>query len=82
MPAVRDAMRSLDPRVRVDIGLVASALENEARTTADDLIVSGRSGEDNAHRIADIAGILAFLVPTMLLLALVLPRRLETLRRT
>ena len=60
----------------------AAAIERQGVATGNDLIVSGRSGETNARRIADVGALLAFLVPTVLLLALVLPRRLAELRRT
>jgi len=59
----------------------AAALESQGVATGNDLIVSGRSGETNAHRIANIGGLLAFLIPTTLLLAIVVPRRRDRTRR-
>lgn len=58
----------------------ATALQTQAVATGNELVASGQSGIDNARRIAWLSGLLVFLVPSVLLLAIVLPRRLPELR--
>ncbi|MFL5844228.1 MAG: hypothetical protein ACJ762_06000 [Solirubrobacteraceae bacterium] len=48
----------------------AGAIERQAVTTGQDLAVSGRQGEHDAHRLADLLGLLAFLLPALVLGAL------------
>ena len=55
----------------------AGALERQAVTTGEDLAASGRQGDADAHRLANLLGLLSFLAPSSLLLALTLPRRLR-----
>lgn len=58
----------------------AGALERQAVTTGEDLARSGRQGDADAHRLADLLGLLAFVMPSALLLALTLPQRLREQR--
>lgn len=59
-----------------DVGeSTAAALERQAVATGEDLARSGRQGQDDAERLADLLGLLAFVAPSALLLALTLPQR-------
>jgi hypothetical protein len=55
----------------------ADAVERETRINGRLLVASGRQGADDARATATLVGWLAFLVPTILLLAQWLPRRLN-----
>lgn len=46
----------------------ATALEAQAEATGRDLAASGVEGRDNASRVATIGALIAFVVPTVLLL--------------
>jgi hypothetical protein len=53
----------------------ADAVERETRADGTRLVDAGRQGQDDARRTARTLGWLAFVVPTVLLLAIWLPRR-------
>jgi hypothetical protein len=61
--ALRDTARS-----------TSTAVEREARTTGAQLAASGREGEGDAEATARLVGWLAFLIPTVCLLAQAVPR--------
>jgi hypothetical protein len=52
----------------------AASIERESRTTGAQLARSGRQGEDDARETARLIGWLAFLIPTVALLAQAVPR--------
>ena len=53
----------------------AAVIESQAVATGSDLARSGRQGEDDASRLADLLGLLTFLVPALVVLGFWLPRR-------
>jgi hypothetical protein len=69
--ALRDTARS-----------TSTAVEREARTTGAQLIASGRDGEREAEATARLVGWLAFLIPTVCLLAQAVPRWVRRWRAT
>ena len=62
--------------VRSTAGVTADAVERESRVAGERLATAGAEGERDALDTARLVGWLAFLVPTVLLLAQYLPRRL------
>ena len=55
----------------------ASSLEREAGATGAELVASGRQGEEDARETAWLIGWLAFLIPTVALLAQAVPHWLR-----
>jgi hypothetical protein len=55
----------------------AAAVEKESRASGRRLVLAGAQGEEDARDTAALVGWLAFLIPTVLLLAQILPRRLK-----
>lgn len=64
-------------RVREAAGRSAAAVERESRIDGARLVDAGRQGDEQASKIAGLVGWFAFLVPTVLLLAIWIPRRAE-----
>jgi hypothetical protein len=62
-------------------GKVADGLRGAGQGTGGDLADLGRSGEDSAHRLANLLGLLTFALPSLLLLLRFLPDRLAQVRR-
>ena len=58
----------------------ADAVERETRVNGRLLVDSGRQGEEDARTTARLVGWMAFLIPTILLLAQWIPRRLPDWR--
>ena len=71
--SVKDAVRETANRS-------AAAVERETRTNGRLLVESGRQGEEDVRRTALLVGWLAFLMPTILLLAQWVPQRLPAWR--
>ena len=65
---VADAIRSTADRS-------ADSVERETRASGAQLIAAGRSGESDAESTARLVGVLAFVIPAMLLLFQWVPRR-------
>lgn len=61
-------------------GRLEEALREAGAATGGDVEVAGRRGEDAAHELADVLGVLFFGLPAVLVLALWLPRRIEQVR--
>lgn len=61
-------------------GDLASALRSAGSATGGNVIAFGRSGEQDAHHLAALLGVLMWAIPTCLLLVLVLPRRIAEIR--
>jgi hypothetical protein len=76
VPLAGEDLRS---RVRRTGDRTADAVERETRIDGERLAVAGRQGQRDALETARLVGWLAFLVPTVLLLATWLPRRLPAL---
>ena len=64
-------------RVREAARRSAEAVERESRIDGARLVDAGRQGREQASTIARPVGWLAFLIPTVLLLAVWIPRRIE-----
>lgn len=62
-------------------GEVADGLRSAGEGTGGDVAELGRSGEDAVHRLANLLGLVTFLVPSLVLLATTLPRRIALVRR-
>lgn len=62
-------------------GEVADGLRGAGEGTGGNVAEFGRKGEDGVHRMANLLGLVTFLVPTLLVLLQALPRRLEQIRR-
>jgi hypothetical protein len=62
-------------------GKVADGLRGAGQGTGGDLADLGRSGEDSAHRLANLLGLLTFALPSLLLLLRFGPDRLAQVRR-
>jgi hypothetical protein len=82
--AVQDGFRSAGDAVD-DVplvgGKIAEGLRDAGRDSGGAVESSGRKGEDAAHDLADLLGLLVFLLPTGLVLFRVLPGRVEQVRR-
>lgn len=59
---------------------LAGALRSAAAATGGNVVAVGRSGESGAHHLGTILGLLMWGIPSLLLLALLLPRRLHEVR--
>ena len=62
-------------------GTLADALRSAGEGTGGNVAEAGRTGEDRAHRLADIVGALTFLLPALLLLVQTVPQRVTQVRR-
>ena len=62
-------------------GRVAGGLRDAGAGSGGELEALGREGEDAAHRLADLLGLLVFGLPTAVLLARMVPARIEEVRR-
>ena len=71
--SVKDAVRDTADKS-------ADAVERETRANGRMLVESGRQGEEDARTTARLVGWMAFLIPTILLLAQWIPRRLPDWR--
>ena len=82
--AVQDGFRSAGdavdgvPLVGDEIG---DGLRGAGQESGGAVEESGKKGEDAAHDLADLLGLLVFLLPTGLVLVWVLPGRIEQVRR-
>jgi hypothetical protein len=61
-------------------GPLASGLRDAAGATGGNVVAVGRAGSDSAHHLALVLGLASWAVPSLLLLALVLPRRIHEVR--
>ena len=61
-------------------GRIADALRGAGADTGGEVADLGASGEDAAHRLADVLGLLTFGLPTLLVLMRWLPSRVEQVR--
>ncbi len=59
---------------------IAGALRSAAGATGGNLVAIGHSGENGAHHLGTVLGLLMWGIPSLLLLALILPRRLREMR--
>ena len=55
-------------------------LEEAGRGSGGEAVDAGRAGEDGAHRLADILGLVVFLLPAAILLVRFLPGRIDQIR--
>ena len=62
-------------------GEVADGLRSAGEGTGGNVAELGRSGEDAVHRLANLLGVVTFLLPSLVLLATTLPRRIALVRR-
>jgi hypothetical protein len=62
-------------------GEVADGLRSAGEGTGGNVADLGRRGEDAVHRLADLLGLVTFLLPSLVLLATMLPRRIALARR-
>ena len=62
-------------------GSLADALQGAGRQSGGRVAALGRQGEEDVHRLALILGLVVFALPTILLLALLLPRRVRQIRQ-
>ena len=67
-------------RVRETASTTAEVVERETRVNGGLLVSAGRQGERDVRSTARLVGWLAFLIPTVLLLAQWIPRRLPVWR--
>jgi hypothetical protein len=72
---------SVGSAVRETADRSAAAVERETRISGRELAAAGAQGEEDARSTARLVGWMSFLVPTFLILAAYLPRRLESLPR-
>jgi hypothetical protein len=61
-------------------GSLADGLRSAGSATGGNAVDLGRTGQETIHRLALVAGWLVFLLPTLVLLVVVLPRRLRRMR--
>jgi hypothetical protein len=68
-----------------DVPVVGERMAEGLRTAGEgsggEVAELGRSGEDAVHRLANLLGLLMFLVPSLVLLATTLPDRIALVRR-
>jgi hypothetical protein len=62
-------------------GEVADGLRSAGEGTGGDVAELGRSGEDAVHRLANLLGLVTFLLPSLVLLVTTLPQRIALVRR-
>jgi hypothetical protein len=62
-------------------GTLRDALRNSGGSAGGRIEASGRAGEQDVHRLANVLGWLMFLLPAAVLLVLFLPGRLREVRR-
>jgi hypothetical protein len=62
-------------------GSLADALQGAGRQSGGRVAALGRRGEEDVHRLALILGLVVFALPTILVLALLLPRRVWQIRQ-
>jgi hypothetical protein len=62
-------------------GDLAGALRGAGSATGGGVVSLGRSGEQDAHHLATLLGVLMWAIPSAVLLASVLPRRVAEVRR-
>ena len=60
---------------------IAGALRSVGSSTGGEVATIGRTGEQSAHHLAVVLGLLMWALPSALLLALVLPRRIREARQ-
>jgi hypothetical protein len=60
---------------------LADSLREAGESSGGEVSELGQRGEDSAHRLADLLGVLTFALPAGLLLLFVLPPRIELARR-
>ena len=60
---------------------LAGALREAGEASGGNVADLGEQGEDRVHRLADLLGLLTFLLPTVVLLARALPQRIAQIRR-
>jgi hypothetical protein len=62
-------------------GEIADGLRSAGEGTGGDVAELGRSGENAVHRLANLLGLVTFLLPSLVLLATTLPQRIALVRR-
>jgi hypothetical protein len=62
-------------------GSLADALHGAGQQSGGRVAALGKQGEEDVHHLALILGLVVFALPTILLLALVLPRRVRQIRQ-
>jgi hypothetical protein len=60
---------------------VADGLRSAGEGTGGNVAELGRSGQDAVHRLANLLGLVTFLLPSLVLLATTVPRRVALVRR-
>lgn len=61
-------------------GQLADAFNGAGNQSGGRVAALGKKGEDSVHRLAWILGFVVFLLPTLIVLALLLPRRIRQVR--
>ena len=83
-PRCKEGLRSAADRVNgVPLvgGSLADALQGAGRQSGGRVAALGRQGEEDVHRLALILGLVVFALPTILVLALLLPRRVRQIKQ-
>jgi hypothetical protein len=62
-------------------GSLAGALETAGRGSGGKVVVLGRTGQDEVHRLALVLGLVVFALPTLFVLLILVPPRLCQIRR-
>jgi hypothetical protein len=62
-------------------GSLAGALESAGRGSGGNVVVLGRKGEDEVHRLALVLGLIVFALPTLFVLLILVPPRVRQIRR-
>nr|MDQ3823766.1 hypothetical protein [Actinomycetota bacterium] len=62
-------------------GEVADGLRSAGEGTGGNVAELGRSGEEAVHRLANLLGVVTFVLPSIVLLATTMPRRVALARR-
>jgi hypothetical protein len=62
-------------------GQLSESLEGAAQDTGGAVVAAGRESEERVSALADLLGVLTWLVPSLIVLALMLPDRVRQVRR-
>ncbi len=62
-------------------GAIASVLRGAANSTGGNIAAAGHAGAQSAHHLAVVLGLLIWGLPTLLLLARVLPKRIQEIQQ-
>jgi hypothetical protein len=61
-------------------GDLADGLRDAGRVSGGELAERGRAGRESVHRLANLLGLVTFLIPALLVLSLTLPDRISQIR--